>query len=62
LEAGRFTPASKWYDITLHWFRSYLSDRVKVERIDTEAQWADLLTKPLKSDRFAKARKMVMGW
>jgi hypothetical protein len=62
LEPGRFTPASKWYDITLHWFRSFLSDRVTVERIDTDKQWADLLTKPLKADVFAKRRKLVMGW
>ncbi len=62
LEPGRFTPSSKWYDITLHWFRSHLNERVTVERIDTTEQWADIFTKPLKSDIFRKIRKLVMGW
>ena len=62
LEPGRFTPASKWYDITLHWFRSHLSDRVTVERIDTAMQWADMFTKPLKAEIFVKIRMLVMGW
>ena len=62
LEPGRFTPASKWYDITLHWFRQYLTERVTVERIDTARQWADIFTKPLKCDVFVKIRKLVMGW
>jgi hypothetical protein len=62
LEPGRQTPASKWYDITLHWFRSHLNDRMTVERIDTDKQWADILTKPLKADVFSRVRKMVLGW
>ena len=62
LEPGRQTPASKWYDITLHWFRSLLNDRVTVQRIDTDKQWADVLTKPLKAEVFIRVRKMVLGW
>jgi hypothetical protein len=62
LEPGRQTPASKWYDIALHWFRSYLNDRVTVQRIDTAVQWADIFTKPLKGKVFRRIRKLVMGW
>ena len=62
LEPGRFTPASKWYDISLHWFRSHLNDRVTVERIDTRVQWADAMTKPLKPDTFVEIRRLYMGW
>jgi hypothetical protein len=62
LEPGRQTPASKWYDIALHWFRSYLNDRVTVQRIDTAVQWADIFTKPLKGEVFRRIRKLVMGW
>ena len=62
LEPGRFTPASKWYDINLHWFRSHLNKRVTVERIDTAVQWADAMTKPLKEEVFKRIRKLFVGW
>jgi hypothetical protein len=62
LEPGRQTPASKWYDIALHWFCSYLNDRVTVQRIDTAVQCADIFTKPLKGEVFRRIRKLVMGW
>ena len=62
LEPGRFTPASKWYDINLHWFRSHLNERVVVKRIDTSVQWADAMTKPLGVEVFRRIRKLFMGW
>ena len=62
LEPGRFTPASKWYDISLHWFRSYLNKRVTVVRIDSADQWADAMTKPLTLEVFRRIRKLYMGW
>ena len=62
LEPGKFTPASKWCDITLHWFRSHLCDRVTVERIDTAKRWADCFTKPLTTEVFVRIRKLLMGW
>ena len=62
LEPGRFTPASKWYDISLHWFRSHLNERVTVERIDTKVQLADINTKPLTCEIFVRLRKLIMGW
>ena len=62
LEPGWFTLASRWYDITLHRFRQCFSDRLTVERIDTENQWEDIFTKPLKSEIFQKIPKLVMDW
>ena len=62
LEPGRFTPASKWYDISLHWFRSHLNERITVERIDTAKQLADPFTKPLTFEVFKRLREKIMGW
>ena len=62
LDPGQTTPRSKFYDSKVHWFRSHLSDEIKVKRVDTEEQLADLFTKPLPREVFERLRKMLMGW
>jgi hypothetical protein len=63
LEPGRMTPRSKHYAIKYHWFRSKLKPHnIQVEKIDTNFQKADILTKSLKSIKFVEIRKLLCGW
>jgi hypothetical protein len=62
LDPGRNTPRSKFYDVKVHWFRSHLSDQVRVERIETKEQLADIFTKPLPVETFQYLRKKILGW
>ena len=47
LDPGQMTPRSKFYDSKVHWFRSHLGPDMKVEKVDTTDQLADLFTKPV---------------
>jgi hypothetical protein len=63
LEPGQHTPRSKWYDISVHWFRSKLKpNSVEVQKIDTTIQRADMLTKALAPEIFIRLRKLLLGW
>jgi hypothetical protein len=57
------TPRSKHYSIKYHWFREFVQQGyVKLNKIDTKLQLADILTKSLPKDQFQTLRKMLMGW
>lgn len=62
MEPGRITARSKHYAIRTHWFRSHLSDSIKIQKIGTEVQKADILTKPLSRRRFEDVRFLLSGW
>ena len=65
MDPGQHTPRSKFYDCKVHWFRSHLkdgTDRIRVEKIDTKEQLADIFTKPLPKAVFEYLRKKMMGW
>ena len=65
MDPGQHTPRSKFYDCKVHWFRSFLkdgTDRLRVERISTKDQLADLWTKPTSTVIFEYLRKKLMGW
>jgi hypothetical protein len=62
LDPGQMTPRSKFYDSKVHWFRSHLGPDMKVEKVDTTDQLADLFTKPLPRETFELLRKRLMGW
>ena len=68
LDPGQSTPRSKFYDSKVHWFRQHLNDgrdgspSIKVVKVGTEEQLADLFTKPLSREVFERLRKMLMGW
>jgi hypothetical protein len=62
LDPGQNTPRSKSYDSKVHWFRSWLSAMMKVMRVSTEDQLADLFTKPLTREIFERLRKKLIGW
>ena len=63
LDPGQNTTRSKFYDSKVHWFRSHLKpNQIKVAKIDTKAQRADIFTKSCLRDVFERLRKMLMGW
>ena len=62
LDPGHQTPRSKHYDVRVHWFRSHLNKEIKVVKVDTALQLADLFTKPLPREQFQKLRKLLIGW
>ena len=65
MDPGQHTPRSKFYDCKVHWFRSHLkdgTDRIRVDKIDTKEQLADIFTKPLPKAVFEYLRKKMMGW
>jgi hypothetical protein len=57
LDPRQSTPRSKFYDSKVHWFQSHQHDGesgIKVIKVDTEEQLADLFTKPLTGEPFKK--------
>jgi hypothetical protein len=58
----RMTPGSKHIAVSYHWFRSHLSDLVKIVAVPSEDQLTDILIKPLMHIKFRKARKQVLRW
>ena len=63
LEPPRMTPRSKHYSIKYHWFREFInSDSIVLNKIDTKAQLADILTKSLPKEQFVVLRRLLMGW
>ena len=63
LDPGQNTTRSKFYDSKVHWFRSHLKpNQIKVTKIDTKEQRADIFTKSCLRDVFERLRKMLMGW
>ena len=63
LEPGQTTPRSKFYNVKVHWFCSHLQpNQIKVKKINTSVQLADLFTKPLSREQFENIRRLLMGW
>jgi hypothetical protein len=63
MEPGRITPRSKHYAIKYHWFRSHLKpNNITIQKINTDEQKADILTKGLKLATFQIVRKLLCGW
>ena len=65
MEPGRFTPHSKHYALSLHWFRSKVfdpSNNISVVKIDSKDQLGDMFTKGLGTEDFVRLRARLMGW
>ena len=59
----RMTPRSKSLAVKYHWFRSKLSDStVVIKYVASGENVADIFTKPLPFEAFAKHRKTLCGW
>ena len=62
LEPPRMTPRSKHYALKYHWFRSKVSEYgIKLMKISSEFQLADMLTKALGKINLQRLRKLFMG-
>ena len=58
----RLTPRSKSIGIKYHWFRSHLSDEIKIQYIASAVNPADQYTKPLLKELFQACRRLNLGW
>ena len=62
LEVPRMTPRSKHYAVQYHWFQDKLKpNNIKVEKLETDLQLANIFTKTLQTDKFEKLRKLLLG-
>ena len=63
MEPGQMIPQSKHYGVKYHWFCSKLKpENITIQRVDTDKQQADFLTKALHALQFADNQKLTMGW
>jgi KUP system potassium uptake protein len=59
----RTRPRTKHLSVRLHHFRHHvLNKTINIEHISTKEQIADMFTKPLARDQFAKLREKLMHW
>ena len=62
-KAPKLRPRTKHINIKYHHFREHVSQgKIRIEKIDTKDQLADLGTKPLTAKPFRKLQKLLMGW
>lgn len=63
LEPPRMTPRSKHYAVKYHWFCLKLkSNKIRIRRIKSDLQRADLLTKLLRAWKFVENQRLSMSW
>jgi hypothetical protein len=63
MEPGRNTPTSKFFHIKYHWFREQMKpNEIRVVKVDTHEQLADIFTKGLRLATFEPLRLKIMGW
>ena len=59
----RMTPRSKHYATKYHFFRQHVQNGdLKIHKIDTKEQLADIMTKGLPKETFTYLRDKLMGW
>ena len=59
----RMTPRSKSLAVKYHWFRSKLSPTtIVIKHVGTHDNVADIFTKALPFEAFARHRKTLCGW
>ena len=59
----RLTPTSKFIAVKYHWFRQHVENKeIRIQKVDTSLQKADIFTKSLTRQNFVDARKLLCGW
>ena len=63
IEPGHNTPCSKFYELKLHWFCSWLKPKyIEIIHCSTQKQKADFLNKALGPTAYKVFRLRFMGW
>ena len=58
----RMTPTSKHIAVKYHWFTQHVGKEFVIQKIESENQKADIFTKGLQGQIFARIRKLLCGW
>ena len=58
----RMTPSSKHIAVKYHWFRQHVGMEFVIRKIESENQKADIFTKGLQGQIFARIRKLLCVW
>ena len=60
---GKYTPRTKYIAVKYQFFKQHIdSGLIKIQKISTTDQRADILTKPLQPQPFNHIRKLLLGW
>ena len=58
----RMTPTSNHISVKYHWFRQHFGREFLIRKIKSENQKADIFTKGLQGQIFARIRKLLYCW
>ena len=59
----KYRPRTKHLNNKIHHFRQYVdSGKIKIAKIASANQQADIFTKPLAVEQFEKLRKLLLNW
>ena len=58
----RMTSSSKHIAVKYHWFRQHVGKEFVIRKIESENQKADIFTKGLQGQIFARISKLLCGW
>ena len=58
----RMTPTPKLISVNHNWFRQHVGKELLIWKIESENQKADIFTKGLQGELFARIRKLLCGW
>ncbi|KAI2488976.1 hypothetical protein MHU86_25628 [Fragilaria crotonensis] len=59
----QITNRTKYFQVKWHFFWSHVRDgTIVIIKVDTQEQWADMLTKGLNRESFERVRRLVQGW
>jgi hypothetical protein len=60
----KMTPRTKHIAVKYHFFKSHISDEsgISLDKIDTNLQKADILTKGMAPQKFVEMRTILCGW
>jgi hypothetical protein len=58
------TPRTKHIGVKYHFFKSHIGEAsgISLDKIDTNLQKADILTKGMAPQKFAEMRMLLCGW
>jgi hypothetical protein len=60
---SNFKPRTKHISLKYHHFHDQIKNgNLQILKVGTEANWADIFTKPLGKVKFTRLRYLLMGW